>query len=68
MTLSPEQQTVVDTLVVPVKALMDTSQIKKGVDTFMEVVPDLMKTLDAVANAHPFIKGANLSSLLRLDA
>lgn len=66
MTLSPGQQTVVDTLVVPVKMLMDTPQvteaIQKGVDTFMEAVPALMKALDEVAKIHPFISGTSLLS------
>ena len=52
----------VDTLAVPAKALMDKTQIvetiQKGVDTFMETVPILMKTLDEVAKIHPFISGA----------
>ena len=56
----------VDTLIVPVKALIDTphiaATITKGVDTFMEAVPSLMKALDEVAKIHPFISGA--SSLL----
>jgi hypothetical protein len=63
LTLSPGQQTVVDTLVVPAKALMDTPQIaeaiEKGVNTFMEAVPALMKALDEVAKIHPFISGAS---------
>ena len=62
----PGQQTVVDTLAEPVKALMDTSgiteTIQKGVNTFMETVPILMKALDEVAKIHPFISGK--SSLL----
>ena len=62
----------VDTLVVPVKALMDTPQIagniQKGVDTFMETVPTLMKALDEVAKIHPFINGANVPLSLTLDA
>jgi len=57
---------VVDTLAVPVKGLMDTPEIaatiEKGVNTFMEAVPALMKALDEVAKVHPFISGA--SSLL----
>ena len=69
LTLSPGQQTVVDTLVVPMKALMDTPQIaetiEKGVNTFMEAVPVLMKALDEVAKVHPFISGAS-PSLLRM--
>jgi len=60
--LSPGQQTVVDTLAAPAKALMDTPQIAesihKGVNTFMETVPILMKALDEVAKVHPFISGA----------
>ena len=56
----------VDTLAVPVKGLMDTPEIaatiEKGVNTFMEAVPALMKALDEVAKVHPFISGA--SSLL----
>lgn len=62
VTLSPGQQTVIDTLVVPVKALMDTPEIaeniQKGVNTFMEAVPVLIKALDEVAKVHPFISGA----------
>lgn len=42
-------------------ALLDTSQvadiIEKGVNTFMEAVPSLMKALDEVAKVHPFISG-----------
>ena len=41
---------------------MDTSQIaetiQKGVNTFMEAVPPLMKALDEVAKIHPFINGS----------
>lgn len=59
--LSSEQQTVVDTLATPAKELMNTSHITdtihKGVDTFMEAVPLLVKALDEVAKAHPFING-----------
>ena len=54
LTLSSEQQAVVDTF-------MDTSKIAetihKGVNTFMEAVPPLMKLLDEVAKIHPFISG-----------
>jgi hypothetical protein len=61
--LSPGQQVVVDTLAAPAKALMDTPQIaetiQKGVNTFMEAVPTLMKALDEVAKVHPFISGAS---------
>ena len=67
LTLSPGQQTIVNTLAVPAKALMDTPQvaetIQKGVNTFMEAVPVLMKALDEVAKVHPFISGMD-SSLL----
>ena len=62
LTLSPGQQALVDTLATPVKALMDTTNISeaihKGVDTFMEAVPPLMRALDQVAKIHPFIGGA----------
>jgi hypothetical protein len=41
--------------------LLDTPQIadaiQKGVNTFMETVPSLMKALDEVAKIHPFISG-----------
>ena len=61
MTLSEGQQVVVDTLAVPAKALADTPQIadgiEKGVSMFMEAVPVVMKTLDGLANIHPFIAG-----------
>jgi hypothetical protein len=61
LTLSPGQEAVVDTLTVPAKALLDTPQIadviEKGVNTFMEAVPSLMKALDEVAKVHPFISG-----------
>jgi len=61
LTLTPGEQTVVDTLAVPVNALMDTphiaENIQKGVNTFMEAVPALMKALDEVAKIHPFISG-----------
>jgi len=62
---------VVDTLAVPVKALMDTphlaENIQKGVNTFMEAVPALMKALDEVAKIHPFISGTS-PLLLRMGA
>jgi len=52
---------VIKTLAVPVKALLDTPHmadaIEKGVNTFMETVPSLMKALDEVAKIHPFISG-----------
>jgi len=52
---------VVKTLAVPMKALLDTPHmadaIEKGVNTFMETVPSLMKALDEVAKIHPFISG-----------
>ena len=61
LTLSPGQEAVVDTLAAPVKALVDTPHvadaIQQGVNTFMEVVPSLMKALDEVAKIHPFISG-----------
>ena len=51
----------VDTLAAPAKALLDTPHvadaIEKGVNTFMEAVPSLMKALDEVAKVHPFISG-----------
>ena len=51
----------VNKLAVPTKALLDTSQIadviEKGVNTFMEAVPSLVKMLDEVAKVHPFISG-----------
>ena len=41
--------------------MLDTTQIadtiEKGVNTFMEAVPSLMKALDEVAKVHPFISG-----------
>jgi len=59
----PGEQTVVDTLAVPVKPMMDTSQIvetiEKEVNTFMEVVPALIKALDEVAKLHPYISGTS---------
>ena len=68
MTLSQGQQNLVGTLAVPAKALMDTPQIaetiQKGVNTFMEAVPPLMKALDEVAKIHPFVSGKNLFSSL----
>jgi len=52
---------VVDIIAVPVKALLDAPHmadaIEKGVNTFMEAVPTLMKALDEVAKIHPFISG-----------
>jgi len=63
LSLSPDEETVVDTLVAPVKALLDTPQIadaiQTGVNTFMEAVPSMMKALDEVAKIHPFISGAS---------
>ena len=65
LTLSPGQQTVVETLAAPAKALIDATQIAekihKGVDAFMEAVPALMRGLDEVAKIHPFISGAGPS-------
>ena len=56
----------VKTLAVPTKALLDAPQvadaIEKGVNTFMETVPTLMKALDEVAKIHPFISGEPRSS------
>ena len=64
MTLSSGQQTVVETLAEPAEALMDASglaeTIHRGVNTFMEAVPPLMKALDEVAKIHPFINGTVL--------
>ena len=61
MTLSDGQQAVINTLAVPAEALANTPQIadaiEKGVNTFMEAVPVLMKALDEVAKIHPFISG-----------
>ena len=61
MTLSDGQQEVVNTLSVPAQALANVPQIadaiEKGVNTFMEAVPTLMKVLDDVAKIHPFISG-----------
>ena len=65
LTPSPGQQTVVETIAAPAKALIDATQIAdkihKGVDTFMEAVPALMRGLDEVAKIHPFISGAGPS-------
>lgn len=51
----------VNILAVPAKALLDgphiADAIEKGVNTFMETVPSLMKALDEVAKIHPFISG-----------
>lgn len=50
-----------DTLSRLAKAPLDTPQvadaIQKGVSTFMETVPSLMRALDEVAKIHPFISG-----------
>jgi len=67
VTLSDGQQVVVSTLAVPAKALASTPEIadaiEKGVNTFMEAVPALMKALDEVAKVHPFIYGMHESAL-----
>ena len=61
VTLSDGQQAVANTLAVPAKALMNApriaDEIEKGVNTFMETVPLLVKALDEVAKVHPFIAG-----------
>ena len=61
VTLSDGQQAVVNTLAAPAKALMNAPRIaddiEKGVNTFMETVPVLMRALDEVAKVHPFIAG-----------
>lgn len=55
------REAVVNALVTPTKALLDTSQIadviEKGVDSFMKIVPPLTKVLDEVAKIHPFMSG-----------
>ena len=62
---SDGQLSVANTLAVPVKARADTSQvanaIEKGINAFVEAVPVLMKALDEVAKAHPFISGMSKS-------
>lgn len=64
----PGQQDLLNTLAAPAKAVMDIPQIAetvhKGVATFMDAVPPLMKALDEVAKIHPFISG---KSPLHLD-
>lgn len=61
MTFSDGQQAVINTLAVPAKALVNTPQIadaiEKGVNTFMETIPTLMKALDEVAKICPFTSG-----------
>jgi ABC-type uncharacterized transport system permease subunit len=52
--LSDGQQEIVDALV---NAPQIADAIEKGVNTFMEAVPALMKVLDEVAKVHPFISG-----------
>ena len=53
----------ITTLAAPVNALLDSSKIAdaihKGVDSFMDAAPPLMKALGAVAKVHPFIAGAS---------
>jgi len=65
VTLSDNQQAVVNTIAAPAKALMNAPRIaeniEKGVNTFMETVPVLMKALDEVAKVHPFIAGMSES-------
>ena len=67
MTLSDGQQAMVDTLAVPAKALMDTSQIAngiaEGVNAFMYVIPGIVKALDGIAKIHPFIEGIDEPTL-----
>ena len=67
MTLSDGQQAVVNTLAAPAKALVNTPQIadtiKKHINAFMEAAPVLIKTLDGLAQTHPFIYGMNKSAL-----
>jgi hypothetical protein len=67
MTPSDVQQAVVNASAVPAKALVDAPQIadvvEKGINTFMEEVPVLMKILDEVAKVHPFISGTGDSIL-----
>lgn len=62
LTLSYLQEAVADTpLPQPVEALLGAPQItdviQKGVNTFMESVPSLIKVLEEVAEIHPFISG-----------
>ena len=61
MTLSDGQQAVINTLATPVQALISAprivAEIERGVNTFMEAVPVLIKALDEVGKIHPFIQG-----------
>ena len=65
VTPSDGQHAVVNTLATPAKALTNAPRIaddiEKGVSSFMETVPVLMKALDEVAKVHPFIAGMSVS-------
>jgi len=67
VTLLDERQAIVNALTVPVGALANAPQIasaiEKGVNTFMQSVPVLIKALDEVAKVHPFISGMSESAL-----
>ena len=71
MTPSDGQQAVMNASAVPAKALVDAPQIadaiEKGINTFIEAVPVLMKILDGLADAHPFISGTS-DSILNIRA
>jgi len=59
--LSDGQRAVVNTVAAPSKALIDIPRIadaiENGVNTFMEFAPGLIRTLDGIAQLHPFIGG-----------
>lgn len=62
-TPSEGQLAVVKALATPAKELMGqpliSEAIHKGVDSFMDAVPPLVKALDEIARIHPFIAGAS---------
>ena len=55
VTFSDEVNTLAAPVKAPAKALQIAAAIEKGVKTFVDTAPALMKTLGAVAKVYPFI-------------
>ena len=63
-TVSNAQQ-VAQPLLAAVQASGAVDAIKSGLNSFMEDIPWLMKSLDEVAKIHPFVTGTHRTGTLR---
>ena len=58
------------TVVQPVKVLLDNTgamkAIEKGINSFMEDIPWLMKGLDEIARIHPVVTGMSIECCTRV--